>query len=905
MSEAAAMHSLTVRFPVPAHDAFAVSAANAAALGVPFWRERIPFPAAHPTAAALRRREARRPLHGGQRLRMLVLEYDCGAADLILVARRSDLTEARLRALPTTPVTPETAGAVEPAAPLPRPAAGAADQRTEWGLGLRGSTRHGEVEIPLSRNLPPPAEQDLPAAVRRCASAHSGAADPRLVILTAEAVPDSAADTGTAVGIGVHCDTAGDAASEYDPFLAPPLPLVVQWRRAADGTVSGTVRYRERDVSPQIARDFAAHLAHVLAARADRPEAAFADLDVVSAAEALRLVQATPAPDVAHTPVHTAFSAVARSTPDAVALTGEKSELTYAELDERSARMARGLSALGVLPGEFVAVGMERGPEFVVVLLAILKAGAAYAPVDPRYPADRIRYTVQDCAARLLLGEPDALPRLPGVRVLAPESVLDAADGAAGDPAAAQAPIVPAQAPAYVIYTSGSTGRPKGVLVPHRNVSALVAGTRGGFGLRPGEVWSFFHSTAFDFSVWEIWGCLLTGGRLVVVPSWAARDTELFYDLVARERVTVLSQTPSAFAHFVASDTRRAADLAVRLVVLGGEALATGILAPWFARHSAAECQVSNMFGITETTVHVTDHAITPHDVAAGGRRVGRPLPGWSVSVRDERGRVRPAGAAGEIWVGGAGLAIGYLNRPGLTAERFVADELTGQRLYRSGDLGRIRPDGTLDHLGRADGQVKIRGHRIELDEIRGALLTHPAVGSAAVVLRLAVEDDRDTARLDAYYVPVNGVPAPTRTELADHLALSLPEYMLPATLTRLDAIALTVNGKADLAALPAPASPARAAACSPAKSATVDPTTAELRPGDPVTAAVLSAWTRLLRVEAGIDDNFFLIGGNSLMVVRLLRELADEGLPRLSVQEFYRNSDARSLITLLRERRS
>ena len=555
---------------------------------------------------------------------------------------------------------------------------------------------------------------------------------------------------------------------------------------------------------------------------------------MVSAAEALRAGPGDTRPrQLAHTPVHTAFSAVApqhpRRTPSRSP--DEKSELTYAELDERSARMApRPFRARRALRASSWPSGWSAAPEFVVVLLAHPQGGRGLrALVDPRYPADRIRYTVQDCAARLLLGEPDALPRLPGVRVLAPESVLDAADGAAGDPAAAQAPIVPAQAPAYVIYTSGSTGRPKGVLVPHRNVSALVAGTRGGFGLGPGEVWSFFHSTAFDFSVWEIWGCLLTGGRLVVVPSWAARDTELFYDLVARERVTVLSQTPSAFAHFVASDTRRAADLAVRLVVLGGEALATRDPR---ARGSPATAPPSAR--CRTCSVHHRDHRPRhrPRDHSArrgGGRPPRRQAAARLVGLRPGRARPgapRPARAE-EIWVGGAGAGDRLpLNRPGLTAERFVADELSRrQRLYRSGDL----PAGsaptarsTILAAPTVPGQDPRPPDRARRDPRRPA---HPSSRrlQAAVVLRLAVEDDRDTARLDAYYVPVNGVPAPTRTELADHLALSLPEYMLPATLTRLDAIAPHRQQEKPISPrCPPRHPPARAAACSPAKSATV-----------------------------------------------------------------------------------
>jgi amino acid adenylation domain-containing protein len=940
--DARGMHSLAARLrpgpTVPGHDAIA---AAARAVGLRVWHEPVSAASGEPAALARLRREARRPLAAdAARARLVLLEYADGAADLVVVARRGALSARGLRALAervlygsgdaaAAPVEPGTTdGTDAPAGVAPPP---------EWGLGEPGSELCGEIEIPWPAR--PATRASLLAAAAICAAGHSGSTergvalwstgrggsdplvyppvtreDSRLTVrellqrygadAASESEPGEPA-TGPLPSVGMLFEDVRDG-EDYRPFLEPALPVVAHWRYAADGSVRGTLGYRRDAIAPEVARDFAAHIAHVLAQLAARPELSAGDIELLSREEAFRLVRsgatpaASPGPQsTAPATIHGLFAEVLDSRPDAVALTDEKTELTYAQLDARAERMARGLAALGADPGDKVAVALERGAEFVVVLLAILKAGCAYVPVDVRYPAQRVRYTVEDCGAIIAVGSPDVLAPIHGVRTVGPEELLAAAEaaGAARTPARPHPdPHADGALPAYVIYTSGSTGRPKGVIVPHRNVAALVRATRRGFGLGHRDTWTFFHSTAFDFSVWEIWGCLLTGGRLVVVPHWVARDTELFYDLVQRERVTVLSQTPSAFAQFVQTDLRRAGLAVPRLVVFGGEALDTGTLGPWFARHSATACRLINMFGITETTVHVTEQALTPAEVAAGSRSVGRALPGWSVSVRDERGRVLPAGAAGEIHVGGAGVAIGYLNRPGLTAERFVADPLTGARLYRSGDLGRLRPDGRLDHLGRIDSQVKIRGHRVELDEIRGVLLGHPAVAAAAVVLRQTVAGDRDTARLDAYYVAREGVPLGPG-ELAEHAARTLPEYMLPATLTPIDAIPLTVNGKADVAALPEPA------AADVPHGAEPEPPRAAAQ-NDPIAAAVLALWSRLLRTDAGLDDNFFRIGGNSLMVVRVLRELADQGFPRVSVQDFYRNSDARGFIRILRESR-
>jgi amino acid adenylation domain-containing protein len=438
-----------------------------------------------------------------------------------------------------------------------------------------------------------------------------------------------------------------------------------------------------------------------------------------------------------------------------------------------------------------------------------------------------------------------------------------------------------ADAAAYVIYTSGTTGRPKGVVVPHRNVVDLVDAATPLFGLDGSDVWTLFHSAAFDFSVWEIWGCLLTGGCLVPVPYWATRSPDQFLDVLRAGRVTVLSQTPSAFGQLVDADLR---DLSVRLVVLGGESLDPRMLLPWFDRRPEAVCRVVNMFGITETTVHVTAQTVTRGLALTRSRSVGRPLPGWSVRVLDPAGTPVPIGVPGEIHVGGAGVALGYLDRPELTGQRFRPDPDGDGRLYRSGDRGRLLPDGRLEHLGRLDDQVKIRGFRVEPAEIRSVLLEMPAVAAAAVVVRGLADAGR--ARIDAYVV-LDGVAS--TAGLRDRLARILPDHMVPATVTALPALPLTVNGKLDVDALPAdPADP-----CDHDGHAAGD---------DDVLDRLIGAWQEVLGRRVQPDDDFFELGGNSLLAVRLTAAARERGLPLTHPRTLYRNPTARRLADALRQ---
>ncbi|HTQ78688.1 MAG TPA: amino acid adenylation domain-containing protein, partial [Thermoanaerobaculia bacterium] len=418
---------------------------------------------------------------------------------------------------------------------------------------------------------------------------------------------------------------------------------------------------------------------------------------------------------------------------------------------------------------------------------------------------------------------------------------------------------------AYVIYTSGSTGRPKGVEVSHANVARLFAVLHQAFAFGPDDVWTLFHSIAFDFSVWELWGALAFGGRLVIVPSDTARSTEAFYELLRRERVTVLSQTPSAFRQLLwaeesalargEADDARAADL--RLVVFGGEALDPPSLTPWLERHGEERPLLVNMYGITETTVHTTWRRLRQSDLARPGSAIGRPLSDLALHLLDGSGRPVPIGVPGEIHVGGAGVARGYLARPALTAERFVPDPFAdGLRLYRSGDLARWRPDGDLEYLGRIDRQVKVRGFRIELGEIEAALAEHPGVREAAVVAR---EDRPGDVRLVGYVSSTAAAvqPDPAPQALAAFLAERLPSYMVPAAWVLLERLPLTANGKVDRAALRAPEERGGGGAY--------------LAPRSPVEQVLAGIWEEVLeRQRVGVEDDFFALGGHSLVAAQV-----------------------------------
>jgi amino acid adenylation domain-containing protein len=549
--------------------------------------------------------------------------------------------------------------------------------------------------------------------------------------------------------------------------------------------------------------------------------------------------------------LHERFARQARRTPDAVAVVGTGRSLTYRDLDRQAGRLARRLRFLGVGPGALVGLCLDRTPDLVVGILGILKAGAAYVPLDPAYPPQRLAGILGDARPSLVVTErhfADLLTDFPG-RLLFLDDGRD--DGPTPD-----LPAATGEELAYVIFTSGSTGRPKGVPVRHRNVTALFDGTRPLFGFDQTDIWTLFHSAAFDFSVWELWGALLYGGRLVVVPRETSRSPQAFLDLLVSERVTLLNQTPSAFRQLIRAEESRAApaDLALRFVIFGGEALALPALRPWVERHGDERPRLVNMYGITETTVHVTHRRITRADLDGGkGSVIGGPIPGWTVRLLGPDGEPVPDGGAGEIVVGGAGVAAGYLNRPGLTAERFLPGP-SGSRVYRSGDLARWLPDGDLEYLGRADHQVKVRGFRIELLEIEAVLCRHPAVRETAAVAR---EDEPDEKQLVAYVVPADRADLDLR-ELRAFVRERLPDYMVPATFVVLDRLPTTAHGKVDRGRLPAPA-PER-----PGGPGFVAPATDTER-------RLQRLWEDVLRVRpVGVRDDFFELGGDSVRAMEL-----------------------------------
>ncbi|MEW5925947.1 MAG: amino acid adenylation domain-containing protein [Gemmatimonadota bacterium] len=578
------------------------------------------------------------------------------------------------------------------------------------------------------------------------------------------------------------------------------------------------------------------------------------------------------------------FEARALERPHAPALTFHAATLTYRELNERANRLAHRLRALGVAPGTRVGIALERSAELVAAILAVLKAGGAYVPLDPSYPAERIAFALEDAGVPVLVTESHLVPRLPA---FAGATLLVDADAEAIAAESGENPRVEAgpDTLAYVIYTSGSTGKPKGVQVTHANVARLFDATDGWFGFAPDDVWTLFHSCAFDFSVWEIWGALLYGGRLVVVPFLTTRSPEHFHRLLADEGVTMLSQTPSAFKQLVQADLASGVDpsaLRLRHVVFGGEALDPQALRPWMERHGDRRPRLVNMYGITETTVHVTYRVITRADLDRAGSPLGVPIPDLALYVLDSRLEPVPPGVPGELFVGGAGVARGYLNRPELTAERFLPDPFSADpaaRLYRSGDLARRRADGELEYLGRADQQVKVRGFRIEPGEVEAALLELPGIRDAAVLVRDGARRDKQLVA----YVVLDPGEAEDPTAMRAALSKRLPDYMVPAVFVVLPEMPLTANGKLDRRALPAPGAgrTLRPAYASPASAAE---------------RLLQEVWQEVLGAErVGVLENFFAAGGDSMRAVQMVAALRKRGMA-LTVRDLSEEPTIRAL---------
>ncbi|SDH95965.1 nonribosomal peptide synthetase DhbF [Sinosporangium album] len=617
------------------------------------------------------------------------------------------------------------------------------------------------------------------------------------------------------------------------------------------------------------------------------------------------------------------FADVVAAHADRTAVVCGDARLTYRELDRRADALAGELVRRGAGPGGLVALLVPRSADFVAALLAVLKSGAAYVPLDPDQPAERLALIVEDARPALVVttaGLASAVPYGTAALLLSDVGESDVGESQIGEPDPGESdngesdnggtgiggmdvggtgvgspdrPPGPADTdptdtdPAYVIYTSGSTGRPKGVLVSHRNVVRLFTGTAPWYGFGPDDVWTLFHSGAFDFSVWEIWGALLHGGRLVVVPQDLTRGPEEFLDLLAAERVTVLNQTPSAFAQLMRAEAESPrGDLALRYVIFGGEALDLPALRAWYDRHPDDTPRLVNMYGITETTVHVTWLPLDRETaVSATGSLIGRPLPDLRVHVLDEAGQPVPVGIVGEMYVSGPGVALGYLNRPDLDRGRFLPDPFTGGRMYRTGDLARLRADGGLEFAGRADEQIKLRGYRIEPGEIESTLRDHPGVADAVVLL--------DGERLAAHLVAAPG-ERPAAGALREHAAARLPAYMVPAAFAWHGALPLTPHGKLDRRVLAAAATAAEVSGA------------AHVAARDALEEDISRIWREALgRERVSVDDNFFDLGGHSLLLAKirpLLERACGHAVP---IVDLYTHPTVASLARHLRDERS
>ena len=587
--------------------------------------------------------------------------------------------------------------------------------------------------------------------------------------------------------------------------------------------------------------------------------------------------------------IHQLFEIQAAKTPDAIAVVFEEQQLTYQQLNQKANQIAHYLQQLGVQPETKVGICLERSLDMIIGLLGILKAGGAYVPLDPYSPTDRLNFILEDANIDILLIQESLLKQL-RIEIQIPHILcLDQKDFFCNQPTTNTASQIKPDNLIYIIYTSGSTGKPKGVEITHHNVASLFNATESYYQFSQQDRWTLFHSFAFDFAVWEIWGALIFGGTLVIVPYLVSRSPEQFYALLREQEITVLNQTPSAFTQLTSFLNQQSEQetLDLRLIIFGGEKLNFFTLKPWYKFQRNSNCQLVNMYGITEITVHATYQPLSEKLTDTQQSLIGYVLPNLKIYILDQYLNLLPIGIPGELHIAGEGLARGYLNRPELTAERFIDNPFGEGKLYKTGDLARYLADGKIEFLGRIDNQVKIRGFRIELGEIEAVLRTHSAVQETVVIVR---EDIADDQRLIAYVIPFSNEPLQQK-ELRNFLQPKLPEYMIPSAFVSLEAFPLTSNGKVDLASLPVPDSVRDLQEVN------------FVAPRDELERQLVQIWEKILGIQPiGIHDNFFDIGGHSLLTVRLVAEIEQTLNQKLPIAALFQLTTVEQVANVLRQ---
>lgn len=597
----------------------------------------------------------------------------------------------------------------------------------------------------------------------------------------------------------------------------------------------------------------------------EQPNLAFSDLSILSQSEKAYLLgepfDRTKVSFPKDQTLVSLFESQVEKTPDAIAVSCEGQELSYRALNEMANQVAHHLIAHGTELDSLVAICLSPSLEMTIGVLGILKSGGAYVPIDPTYPVARINFMLDDIGAALIVTD-NHFKEIVGADHDVKEVLIDGVDAtlyacSKEDPGVG---INPEQI-AYIIYTSGSTGQPKGTLIQHKNVVRLFKNDASLFDFGSSDIWVQFHSFCFDFSVWEMFGALLFGGKVILISRELARDTHAFASFLVNEKVTILNQTPDAFYRLQDVAMAEGSAFKLRYAIFGGESLSPSLLKSWHRAYPA--CKLVNMYGITETTVHVTYKEIGEEEISAGLSNIGLPIPTLSCYVLDKSGNLLPHGAPGELYVGGLGVSKGYLHQPDLTSQRFLSDPFHANkhaRLYRTGDLVKQLEDGNLEYLGRIDDQVKIRGYRIELGEIENVLQQSPLVKQCVVV---AQKNKESKERLAAYIIPEGNYDKDTiRKFLSDRL----PAYMVPYVFVELSTFPLTLNGKVDRKNLPLPE--------------TLDHRSEQyVEPRNEMEKTIASIWKDLLKIErVGIQDNFFELGGDSIITIQVVSRAKKKG---------------------------